>query len=581
MKRIPTSLAIPAAMAMLFAAHDVLAQSDAGALLNEQQKQKQAVPDRLPQEQGSVRPALKAAGGVKVSLRAVHFTGAVELASEAELQAEVADAVGHDVGFDAMQQLAERVTALLHRKGYFLARAYLPQQDVTSGTLEIALLHGRLDGKEGKGSPYTIVPDTGQPPRIAMERLDAIAAGHLSPGAAVSDNTLERTVLLVNDLPGVSTQARLEAGAEPDSTRVVMDVREGPLLSGGVQLDNLGNSNTGATQLSVSGSLNDPLRIGDQLGAGETHSQGMNFSHLAYSLPLGSDGLRLAGSWAYMHYRIVDGTGEAAGLSGHSDYGTLGLSYPFIRSREANLYGNLTWDTKRLVDNATAGQLDDKRINEGTAGISGDFLDRVGGGAYTAWSLSWTEGNLDLGSDAANATADAAGYQTQGSFNKFNYGINRLQKLPANFSVSASLTGQGANKNLDSAEKFILGGPYGVRAYPVGEGLGDDGWMVNLELRYDLPQTEAGQWQFVTFYDNGHVTQHKDGDNIPVPTATGDNSYSLSGWGLGVNFNSGRFNLRASWAQKIGDNPGRSKAGLDVDGHDDRSRFWLTASIAL
>jgi hemolysin activation/secretion protein len=56
--------------------------------------------------------------------------------------------------------------------------------------------------------------------------------------------------------------------------------------------------------------------------------------------------------------------------------------------------------------------------------------------------------------------------------------------LPGGFTLYASFSGQRASKNLDSSEEFFLGGPNGVRAYPQGEGAGDEGWLSRLELRH-------------------------------------------------------------------------------------------------
>ncbi|MFC0708151.1 ShlB/FhaC/HecB family hemolysin secretion/activation protein [Azorhizophilus paspali] len=90
---------------------------------------------------------------------------------------------------------------------------------------------------------------------------------------------------------------------------------------------------------------------------------------------------------------------------------------------------------------------------------------------------------------------DAATARTQGSFNKWNPAILRLQRLTEGLSFYIHLQAQLSDGNLDSAEKFWLGGPYGVHAYPQGEATGDHGWLANIELRYAL--TPA--WQFSTF----------------------------------------------------------------------------------
>lgn len=581
----PSSILITPLCAALLAAWSAaaLAQPDAGSLLNQEERSRQRLPDRLPEPEAQpVRPALKQLpGGVRVVVRSIRFSGAAGLAQEAELQAVVAGTVGREVDFADLEKLVRRVTEFLRARGWFLAEAYLPRQDVTDGDIEIAIRPGRLDGGKGKGKPYAVALGGKRTPRIDQARLEAIADGRLEPGALARERDIERAVLLMNDLPGVTARARLEPGEEADSTRVVIDAEEGPLLTGSVALDNYGNLDTGLFQLNLAAQLNDPMGLGDQAGVAATKADGLDLARLSYALPVGSHGTRLAASWTAMEYRIQRGVGQAAGLSGSSETAGVSLSHPFLRSRADNIYATLAINHKALVDDSSAGVLRDKRVVAANAMLAGDHLDTRGGGGLSSWHLGWTEGRLDLSRIASDAAADAATYDAQGRYAKLNYALARLQKLPGPFALYASFSGQQAGKNLDSSEKFLLGGPNGVRAYPGSEASGDSGWLANLELRYDLPGgTALGPLQLVAFYDTGHIVLHKDAKNIPITTWSGRNDYSLSGWGLGVNLaKTGSHALRLAWAQKIGDNPGRSSAGLDADSRKDNSRVWLQATF--
>jgi hemolysin activation/secretion protein len=108
--------------------------------------------------------------------------------------------------------------------------------------------------------------------------------------------------------------------------------------------------------------------------------------------------------------------------------------------------------------------------------------------------------------------------------------------------VSFTLSGQWANKNLDSSEKFSLGGANGVRAYPQGEGIGDEGYLASLELRHDFTNT----LQATVFYDTGSVTINRN----PFGAAATDRT--LSGVGVGVNAALAGLYIRASLAWPIG-----------------------------
>ncbi|KAF0111322.1 MAG: hypothetical protein FD149_2541, partial [Rhodospirillaceae bacterium] len=112
----------------------------------------------------------------------------------------------------------------------------------------------------------------------------------------------------------------------------------------------------------------------------------------------------------------------------------------------------------------------DKRSKTVALTLSGDARDSLLSAGLTNWSLAWTHGDLDLGRVADALSADLAGLKTQGRFNHANLAFVRIQDLPGDFSLFGRISGQWTNENLDSSEEFTLGGPYGVRAWPVGEG---------------------------------------------------------------------------------------------------------------
>src|SRR5205085_4169849 len=116
----------------------------------------------------------------------------------------------------------------------------------------------------------------------------------------------------------------------------------------------------------------------------------------------------------------------------------------------------------------------------------GNHRDGFGGaGGLSTGAVTLSTGNIDIRTPAALA-ADAATAHSNGSFQKLGFSAARLQGVTNRLSLYAGINGQFAGKNLDISEKIGLGGMYGVRAYPQGEGYGDEGYIVNLEARYLL-----------------------------------------------------------------------------------------------
>ncbi|MDP1526515.1 MAG: ShlB/FhaC/HecB family hemolysin secretion/activation protein [Rhodocyclaceae bacterium] len=566
----------------LVAATGVSAQTspDAGQLLRESQPLRPALPDRLPaSEAPPTRPDLQATGGEKIAVHRIRFTGHEGLTTAQELHALVADAIGQSLDLGQLRQLADRVTRHLKSRGWFLARAYLPAQDVTEGDIEIAILPGRLEG----GLPGAGIVVAGESLRIDAQRIRTTVAGALQAAGAegaVHDSHLERGLLLVNDLPGVTARSTLEKGADPGTTRLVIQAQEGPLLSGNIGIDNQGNRYTGAERANGQLALNNPLRIGDQATLAFSAATGLELASLGYSLPLGHDGWRLSVGHTRLSYRI--GEELAANRSrGEAATSTLGLGYPLLRSRQKNISLRFALEHKALRDESLGVVVKDRRIHLASVGMNFDSLDTHWGGGMNNAALTLHGGDADYSRVAADLTADApAG--TAGSFQRLNFNLARLQKLSTQTALFAALSGQQAAQNLPSSEKFGLGGPAAVRAYPGGEASGDSGLLGTVELRHDLPAGKgSGQWQFVGFVDAGQIALNKNPWPGSTGNATGRNRYTLAGAGLGINYSEpGQYVLRAVWAHKLGDNPGRAAVThRDADGRRDSNRFWLTAML--
>ena len=131
-----------------------------------------------------------------------------------------------------------------------------------------------------------------------------------------------------------------------------------------------------------------------------------------------------------------------------------------------------------------------------------------------------------------------------------------------------SLAGQKASRNLDSSEKFVLGGAYGVRAYAQGEASGDTGYLATAELRYSIAWDKLpGVLQPFAFVDGGSVTINEQ------PFVTGiNNRRNLAGGGIGLSWaKANDFQLKLTLATRIGHQP---SVASDTDRH---TRGWLQA----
>jgi hemolysin activation/secretion protein len=536
---------------------------DAGSILRDQQKSMQQPNELRLREEEQPEPA-KAGEGVGVEVKQFTFRGYEGVATEVELQTLVADARGKTLTIGGIQALAYKITVHFRSKGWSQVRAFIPAQDITSGTVQIEIIQLKSDGHAAIKRDKTV--------RINDSILRRFIEPSVRPDQATNEHDLERSLLLLNDLPGLSTRASFVPGSASGTSSVEVTVTEGPLFSGTIWADNQGNRYTGAWRGNAMLSLNDPLHRGDQLSLLFTAASGLTQGRVGYSLPIAANGLRANLAWTGMRYELGE---ELASLQykGSSNSIDAGFSYPVLRTRNANLTTSLSYGYRALVDTKSGIDIRDKQINNATLMLSGDRYDKFFGGGYSSYNAALTIGSLH--EDVADISLTGA----EGGYTRINLGLGRLQRLGDRLNINIAGSTQFALGNLDSSEKLSLGGPNGVRAYPIGEASGDEGQLLNADLRYTLPIAAAkGSLQLSLFYDAGHIIINKERYAGDLSSATNRNDYWLQGFGVGLNYSwSATASLRATWSHVIGDNAGRSIAGTNADGLNDKSRYWLQA----
>lgn len=531
---------------------------DAGSILREQEMQRE-LPGALPEAVPVLKEADRKVPEEGFVLKGVRFSGYQGLVEEAELQALVAGTVGSRVSFRDLELLVMKVTDYLHVKGWFLSRAYLPKQEVVDGVVSIAILQGRSD------APVHILPDSTV--RVCPDVLGCYARSAVRPGEPLKAERLERSVLLMNDLPGVGAKAYMMPGSAPGSSNVDIRVSEGRLVTGSIWADNYGNRYNGTARANLLLSINNPSGYGDRLNVFVTGAEHLGMGRAGYDFPLFHQGLRGRVALSAMRYElgeelsVLDYEGSSTGVEA-------GFDYPLQRSRTSNVFVGLDYGFQRLLDRQAGIFIRDRRIHTLTLALHGNRYDTVLGGGMSAWSAGMSSGDFQ----EAILETDMAG--TDGNFNRFNLSLSRLQQLVPKLTLNASWNGQFAAGNLDSSQKFYLGGPAGVRAYPVGEAGGDEAHLFNLDMRYAL----AGSLSLGGFYDAGFVRLNQDRYDGDVSTATNQNEYWLQGAGISLGYTLfSHLRMQGGWAHVIGPNAGRSDTGADADGRADRSRFWLQA----
>ncbi|WP_457306923.1 ShlB/FhaC/HecB family hemolysin secretion/activation protein [Polaromonas sp. P5_E6] len=514
---------------------------DIGTILQQVQPSQQAVPsprgERPPlSNEGNVPPP-PARPAVTVDVKSINIIGNT-LFETATLHALVADAEGKSLTLDQLDEMAGRIGQYYHSRGQTFARAVVPAQVIQSGVVRFLVIEARY-GKVGVNNQT----------RVNDLLLQATVAP-LQNGQPVDQALLDKSLLLLSDIPGVVVQATLRPGDGMGTSDLSIDTTPGPAVSGSLVVDGYGNSYTGRARLGGTVYVNNPLKHGDVLSlSGLSSGKGLSYGRVGYESLLNGQGTRAGAAYSLLDYKI-GGSLEILGAHGSAETGSLWGKHPLVRSQTVNLYGQIQYDTVQLRERVdVAGIKTDRHLDSWTSSLTGDWRDTLLSGGINTWSLGWTRGRVVF--DAAEAQLDdAASARTQGWFSKANLGFSRLQRLGQNSTLHFSWAGQWANTNLDSSQKMSVGGPYSVRAYDVGALSGDTGYRTSVELRYDLGQVVGGKLQAVAFWDGAYQKVNQ------RPWVAGANSATLSGAGVGLDWTGlNQWRARAYLASPLGQTP--------------------------
>lgn len=447
----------------------------------------------------------------------------------------VASAEGKSLTLAQLSEAVDRITSYYHEHGYPLTRAVIPAQTIQDGTVRITVIEARYG---------QIKLDNHSRTRDSLLRS---TLAPLQAGQAIEQKALDRTLLLLSDIPDVNPIATLKPGDGVGTSDLAIEAVSPQALTGSVALDDFGNSYTGQFRLGGTVNYLNPLHRGDVLSASvQSSGVDMGNARLSYELLLNGLGTRLAAAFSALHYRLGESLSKLDG-HGTAEVGSLWIKHPWVRSPNANLFGQLDYDHKQLDDDIGANNSQTRRhLDNLTVNLIGDWRDASG---VISWNMAFTAGHLAF-DNAAAQMADAGTARTLGSFQKWTGSMSRLQDIDSANALYLAASAQWSEANLDASEKMVGGGPYSVRAYDMGALSGDTGLLLNLEWRHRLGQLWGGSAQTMLFLDSEHVIINK------RTWTSGQNEATLSGIGLGFFWQiPSQWNVTASVAIPVGETP--------------------------
>ncbi|PWR25059.1 ShlB/FhaC/HecB family hemolysin secretion/activation protein [Zavarzinia aquatilis] len=443
------------------------------------------------------------AESVKLTLSALAVDGSTVYDAET-LSAFYAGKIGTEVSLADIFAIAAAIEAAYRSDGYFLTRVVVPAQRIEGGAVKLVVVEGYIHS-------VAVVGDAGG----SLDLVKDMAARISEDRGPARLATVERQLLLINDLPGISARGVLSPVAgERGASQLTIEVGH-KAMDGFVAVDNRSSDLLGPWGATASAGVNSLTGMGERLDLvlfSSVFSDHQRLAQVSGDIALGSDGLRLRAYAGYAPGR-PGGALQVLDVETAATRFGLSLAYPVLRGRTLSLSTRAAFDWLDEDDELLGVTNTSDRLRVLRLFADGEYHDEWAG--VTRASLG-----LHMGVDAFGATTaddrNRSRVDGDGTFEKATLEVSRLQGLFSGEFGSLNLfveaTGQYAPGALLADEEFRLGGYRFGRGYTPGEISGDRALGASAELQLNGiidHSDEAGQFhlpfQLYGFYDAGKV----------------------------------------------------------------------------
>ncbi len=377
-----------------------------------------------------------------------------------------------------IETAADKITQFYRERGFILAKAYIPEQQVRDGIVTLTLLLGMLgDVKVENNSIYN--------DRIIASVFDDALA------KPVTSRVIEEKIYLINDYPGLTVVGLFEPGYQVGDTLLGLNVKDEKRYQANLRIDNHGSEDTGTQRIYADFQVNNLVGLADQLHLGALNSfspDNTTYWQLQYSLNLFSPRWRLITGLTQNQFILDQDESELLAnleLSGQTEQKDIAIDYKLRRSRASNYSLNLSWEN--IVSDLTLGNLNDP------SGLLDDEIENYGlrldYDILNDESKTLHQGNLKLVSGQFIEGNDP-GQDDSYSILKSDYTFLSFMKIPFTdidtriiMRTSLQFTGSA----LSSINQFALGGPTRARGYPVDQFSADNAAYLGIDWVFNLP----------------------------------------------------------------------------------------------
>lgn len=476
-------------------AHTPRLQQDADRLFQQQEQQQKAREDALTPEPPDIRLSEKAVSPAHLlfpeeipcfAINHVTLTGQDALPHWVPLTRLANQAVGHCVGVKGINLLMSTLQNRLINHGWVTSRVLAPQQDLSSGELQLRIVPGTV--REVRLTPSS------------SSRVSLYSAMPAHPGNLLDVRDIEQGLENLQRLPTVTARMALHPGEAPGESDIVIERTQSRFWRVGAWVDDTGTESTGRYQGGVMLALDNPTSLSDlfyvtasrDLGfAGKKSTKNLS-GH--YSVPFGYWLLGITASDYDYHQTIAGRNADIlyAGKSRTLDVQLSRVMHRNATSKTTATYDVLARETRNFIGNVEIGD-QKRRTSAWRLGLAHrHYL----GPATLDAGVSYQRGTRWFGALPAPEEHwdDDGGVTALSRILSWNASLTALFALGGqDFSWNTTWRRQMSNTPLTPQDEFAIGNRWTVRGFDGERTLSaTNGWTVQntLAWRTHVPAQE-------------------------------------------------------------------------------------------
>ncbi|TIV37046.1 MAG: ShlB/FhaC/HecB family hemolysin secretion/activation protein [Mesorhizobium sp.] len=442
--------------------------------------------------EGTAAP--EGAGSIMVKVKSVAVRGST-IYRQDQFNQITGSLVGHTVSLQAVFDAAGQLTAKYGDDGYVFSRVIVPPQELDPAGAHILLqvIEGYVDKVEWPAEFNS-----------AYRPLFDAYSAKITAKRPTNIKTVERYLLLANDLPGVTVRSKFQASSDNSGATALKVEADYKRYEVEGRLDNRGTTGRGPWQYLTSLEGHNLLGTRERLGltyAGAFQTDELRYFAASVNVVLNEEGLAAFSDASYSNGDPGIFELRQLGYGGQSFNFEAGLSYPIIRSRDENLVLSGSLFVEDATGDTDTQLISSDRIRGIRLKADYDVADELGG--ISQVRLTFSQGISGLGS-TQNGNPYASRSSGRVDFSSLELYLSRVQSLGSGFSLFGALDVSYAFNPLLAAEECSYGGRFVGRGFDPSELTGDRCLVALAEARYDIPVsnqtiTSAQLYNFVDF----------------------------------------------------------------------------------